>query len=330
MKLIFIILSVFALSIANAFSLKDKVVKGEIGDYIVTEQGKIYTVLLIRTLNENSLILEEISVPETDINLEKISWKHWIESKAPGNTSWRAYEIDLKTHELIESYSYSRHAFLYTGDPNHFLAKLLSLNLKPTPEDKRRRIGPPPLEDETDHRKFWNPPVFVEGKHIKKPSLNSWIARWPNDGTILSNCEVELYFGTFPFPYWIDVKSPHYRASIQTVDSGNHLNSPMPLMPQRPPEFLGAAKWKNQNIEIQLKCPSHYQNLNVFVIDLSDESRAPIPIKASQIRKEQIVSLEIQEETLQAALQKGHKYHWIVVPENTSSVLAESEEVFLW
>jgi|CXWL01.1.fsa_nt_gi hypothetical protein len=224
---------VFSFFILSSFSLKDKLVKGNIGDYVVTEQGKIYTVLLIRALNENSLILEEISIPETDIDLKKISWKQWVESKAPGNTSWTAYEINLQTHELVEEYSYSRHAFLYTDDPNHFLAKLLSLNLKPTPEDKRRRIGPPPLEDETDHRKFWNPPVVMEGQQIKKPALNSWTARWPNDGTILSNCEVELYFGTFPFPYWIDVKSPHYRASIRTIDSGNHLISPMPPMPQQ-------------------------------------------------------------------------------------------------
>lgn len=330
MKALLVILLSCTLSIAHAFSLKDKIIKGEIGDYVVTEQGKIYTVLLIRTLNEDSLILEEVSVPETEIDLKKITWKDWIESKAPGNTSWTAYEIDLKTYKLLETYSHSRHAFLYTEDSNNFLAKLLSLNLKPTPEDKRRRIGPPPAVDETDHRKFWNPPVVIEGKPVKKPSLNSWIARWPNDGSILSNCEVELYFGTPPFPYWIDVKSPHYRASLRTIDSGKNLNSPMPLMPQRPPEFLGAAKRKSQTVEIDLKCPSHYHNLNVFALDLSDESHAPIPLKTSQTRNGQIVTLKIQRELLETLLKKGHRYHWIVVPENTSSVLAESEEVFIW
>lgn len=330
MRVIFIILSVFALSFANALSLKDKVIKGEIGDYVVTEQGKVYTVLLIRAVTESRLILEEISVPESDGILDRISWKEWIESKAPGNTSWMAYEIDLKTNELIEGYSYSRRAYLYTGDPNHFLAKLLALSLKPTPEDKRRRIGPPPSEEETDHRAFWLPSVFFEGKQQKKPSLSSWIGRWPNDGSILANCEVEFYFGNFSFPYWIDVKSPHYRASIRTVDSGHHLNSPMPPMPQRPPEFLGRASWQNKKIEIKLKCPAHYPSLNVFVIDLTAESQAPIPLKTSQTRKDDLVTVEITEETLQAVLQKGHKYHWIVVPEDTSSVLAESEEIFIW
>lgn len=233
MRIIFIILSIFALSFANAASLKDKIIKGEIGDYIVTEQGQIYTVLLIRGITDSRLILEEISVPETDIDLPHISWKKWIESYAPGHTSWMAYEIDLTTNEVIKGYSYSRRAYLYTGDPNHFLAKLLALSLKQTPEDKRRRIGPPPSEQETDHRAFWNPPVVIDGKQIKKPSLTAWIGKWPNDGSILANCEVELYFGNFSFPYWIDVKSPHYRASIRAVDSGNRLNSPMPAMLQR-------------------------------------------------------------------------------------------------
>jgi hypothetical protein len=330
MRLIFIILSVFALSFANALSLKDKIIKGQPGDYVVTEQGKVYTVLLIRAVSESHLLLEEISVPEADIDLGKISWKNWIESKAPGNTSWTAYEIDLKTNELVEGYSYSRRAFLFAGDPNHFLAKLLALSLKPTPEEKRRRIGPPPSEDEIDHRAFWNPSVVIDGKKIKKPSLSSWTGRWPNDGSLLSDCDVELYFGSFAFPYWIDVKSPHYRASIQTVDSGNHLNSPMPLMPRRPPEFLGRSSWQNKTIEVKLKCPAHYEKLNVYVIDLSSDFQAPIPLKASQSRDGDTVTLKIEEEILQAVLQKGHKYHWIVAPENTSSVVAESEEVFIW
>ena len=279
MRIIIIIFSFFTLSFVNTLSLKDKIVKGQIGDYTVTEQGKMYTVLLIRDIQDSRLILEEISVPEAEIDLKQTTWKQWIESKAPGNTSWTGYKIDLKSNELLEGYSYSRKAYLYKGDPNHFLAKLLALNLKPTPEDKRQRIGPPPSVEEIDHRAFWNPSVMFEGKQIKKPSLTSWIGRWPNDKSILSNCEIELYFSDFPFPYWIDMKSPHYRVSISTVDSGHHLHSPMPPMPQGPPEFIGRASWKSKKIELKLKCPSPDQILNLCIFDLSSDSEALLLLK---------------------------------------------------
>jgi hypothetical protein len=328
MRMVGLILFIFALSFAGAFSLKEKMVQGQPGDYIVMAQGKMASVLLIRAISANILQLEEISVPQAQAPKE--GWKAWIEKQAPGHTSWIAYEIDLKEDRLVECYSYSRREWLFAEDPNHFLTKLLTLSLKRTPESVRKKIGPAPSNEELDHRAFWNPPVVLEGKKVEKPTMTPWLGKWPNDSSEIAGCEIELYFGNSPFPYWIDIKTPHYMAHIRTLDSGSHLNSPQPLIPKRSPEFLGQASWKSHHMVIQLQCPTYYEKLNLFVIDLSEEGKAPIPLTVSMERKAEIVTLTIQEQTLETALKRGHSYRWIIVPENSSDTLAESQDIFVW
>lgn len=330
MRTVFIILSIFTLSILNAFSLKEKITKGNVGDYIVVEQGGTYTILLIRELASSTLTLEEISIPECDYNAA-LSWKEWILAKAPGHTSWTAYQIDLVENRLLECYSYSQGTWVYTQDPNHFFTKLLTLSLNRTPEDKRRRIGPPPPFGEVDRRGFWSPPMVVEGKAHKKSHLNAWTGKWPKDETALSGCEIEMYFGDFPFPYWIDVKTTHFMAPLRSIDSGKSLSSPMAAFPQRPPQILGPAQWANKNIEILLSCPLYYSKLNLFVIDLTEETHPTIPVPATLLRgEEERATLKVSEETLSTILQKGHSYRWVIVPEQTSQILAESDQVFVW
>lgn len=330
MRIILIIASVFALSFASAFSLKENLTKGQPGDYVVTQQGNIYSVLLIRSISASIVQLEEISVPDSEVSSD-IIWKEWVEAKAPGHTSWCVFEIELNEAKMLESYSYSRAAWLYYGDSDHFLTKLLSLPFKTTPDTKRRRIGPAPSIEETDHRSFWTPPVIVEGIKMQKPKLSSCSANWPKDDTRLSGCEVELYFGDFPFPYWIDVKSTHFTASIRAVDSGSHLTSPMPPMPQRPPEFLGQAQLENRKIMLTLKCPAYYHSLNLYAIDLSQDTKPTIAIPSTFKRgSPNQVFLEISEKTLQKLFQTGHRYQWIAVPENSPHVLAESNYIFVW
>src|ERR1700690_1336291 len=79
----------------KTLSLLEKFQKAQPGDYIVTEQSKTYSLLLIRSITTSSLLLEEINVPANAIDLSKTSWKEWIENKAPHHTSWLMYEIDL-------------------------------------------------------------------------------------------------------------------------------------------------------------------------------------------------------------------------------------------
>lgn len=330
MRLILIILSFFALSVANALTLKDKITKGSVGDYIVTYQQGTYTVLMLRQLSDKYMVLEEASISEVDHN-PKISWKEWIEAKAPGHASWTAYQIDLSTYKLVECYSYAQGNWLAADDSNYFLTKLLSLNLQKTPQDKQKKVGPAPSSDEVDHRAIWKPPVVVNGKASPKTPIVSWTGKWPKDETIVSGCDVEFYFGNFAFPYWIEIKTPHYMAPVRSVDSGSAISSPMPPLPQRPPAFLGPARWSNQIIILSMRCPVYYSKLNLFVIDLSDEKQPTIPISAAFKRgEEEQAFFQITEQALSAKLQKGHKYRWVAVPENTANILGESEFIFVW
>ena len=330
MRTLILILFTFAISLVSGFTLKEKLTNGKPGDYVVTLQGKMYTVLLIRAISEDAITIEEISIPAEDIKDSKFSWKTWVEKKAPGSTSWSSYTINFKTCALQDSYSYSKESWLHTDDPHNFLANLLSLSLKKTPDEKRKKIGPSPNLGEDDHRKVWTPPVTLEGKMLDKAAISAWIAKWPKDGTLISDCDVELYFADFPFPYWIEIKSPHYSVAIRSIDSGHSLQSPMPGLPKKPAEFLGQAIRGNNKLILSLKCPENYTKLNLYVVDLSEDGKTPISIQSTSKRVNDSVILEIDEETLEQTLKKGHKYRWFVVPDNSQQVFAESAGAFIF
>jgi hypothetical protein len=204
----------------QALSFKEKICQGKPGDFIVTEQGKSYTLLLIRAVDAFSLVLEEISTP-----LRPPSWKEWRQQGAHGHTSWILYTIDLRKNSLKECYSVSTHSLIPLDDSEEFLTRLLGLPLLRVALEERRRIGPPPLPGETDRRTLWTPPIHFKGEKKTKPVFDVFKAKWPNDGTLLSSCTIELYFDArnpnFPFPYWIEIKSPHYALPIRTIESGD-------------------------------------------------------------------------------------------------------------
>ena len=226
MKRLVLVLALFITTFLNALTLKDKIIKGAPGDFIVTEQGGTYTVLLIRSISSRYLILEEIDAPTLNVSTDQLSWKTWIAEEAPGHTAWIGYLIDLEKNKLIQSYSYSRAAWLYAEDPNHFLPGLLMLPLEKTPLDKRKKIGPPPIGDEQDHRSLWTPSSLFEGKKISKTEITAWSARWPQDNSIIAGCEIEIYVSYFALPYCIEIRSPHYKALIRAIDSGKEMVSP--------------------------------------------------------------------------------------------------------
>ena len=228
MKKLFLLLLVT--SWLSAFCVRDRIATGQVGDYAVFAQGKMVALLLLRDTSDATITLEEITIPLSENDPK--SWKKWIEEKAPGHTAWTSYTIDMKKNQIIECYSHSRKAWMATNDPSNFLTKLLGLQLKATTTAQRKRIGPPPADEEVDRRSLWVPPVVVEGKKIDKPVVSVWNGKWPHDFTLLSDCMIEVYFGEFAFPHWIEVKSPHYTATLRTLDCGRGAASPMPPTPQ--------------------------------------------------------------------------------------------------
>lgn len=327
-RLIFIFLFL-AIPFLNAFSLKDKMMKGASGDFVVTEQAGNYTVLLIRSLSERYIILEEIDAPTINVRPET-NWKTWISEEAPGHTAWVSYVIDLQKNKLIESYSHSRSAWLYPDDPNHLLPKLLTLSLEKTPLEQRKKIGPPPPPDEVDHRALWTPPITFEGKKVPKSEITAWSSRWPQDQSIIAGCEVELYFSQFSLPYCIEVRSPHYKAAIRAIDSGRGMVSPKVLVFQQSPLFLGAPLWSKKTIEFHIHCPLYFPDLKLLAMDLSEPSHPLVELSKITVSNPGEMAFKLDEKILQDHLKKGHRYRWVLIPSQFLTIVVYSDTAFEW
>jgi hypothetical protein len=330
MKKLLFLITFLSISILNAFSLKDKMVNGLPGDYVVTEQGGTSSVLLIRALTPTHLILEEIDVPSLSRKSSDGSWKEWIAQEAPGHTAWITYIVDLESCQLQECYSHSQGVWLPARDPQHFLPRLLSLSLQKTPQDSRKRIGAPPESGQEDRRSVWNPPVVVEGQKLDKAAITAWKTKWPSDNSLIADCEIELYFSAQPFPVWIEIKSPHYKASLRAVDSGHNMTSPQPIFFQQSPLILGPAMWKKDRMELLVHCPTYYSDLKVYAMDLTDPKHPLVELIESTPIKTAESILQVSEKTLDQNLVKGHQYRWVLIPVTFPTIVIYSEQVFRW
>jgi len=316
----------------NAFSLKDKILeKGKPGDYMITEQGGTLALLMVRFLSQDYLILEAVDIPKMDY--KHTSWKEWISQGALGHTAWVSYMLDLKQDRLLEIYSHSQGSWLYADDPHNFLSKLLALPLYETPEFKRKRIGPPPGEGEIDRRSFWYPSVIFEGTEKDKPPITTWSSCWPQDDSIISNCDVMVYFSDTTFPYWMEIQSPHYRAAIKTVDAGANLLSPKPIILQQSPLFIGPGHWQGSSFELEIYCPPYYSPLQLVAIEFPEREkngslRKFLLVEEIQKAEETTALLALDYNWLQHHLVPKKKYRLALISKNFPEVMIYSEQIF--
>lgn len=219
-----------------ALQLKQEFIKANPGDFLVFEQDRLITLMLIRSKDNNILTIEEIVIPEKKWNsIQKskpISWKTWLANKAPKNSSWIAYEINLVTGQIIKGYSYSSNCKIDRMNEENFLAVLMNLHFNKISFDERKKIGIPPPSGEKDKRSLWNPPLVFEGQTIPNVKFEGYRARWPKDSSPLSNALIEIYLpisnSEFPsyFPYWLQVSDQFTKAKLHIIDSGSNLQSP--------------------------------------------------------------------------------------------------------
>jgi hypothetical protein len=317
----------------HSFTLADQLKKAEKGDYIVTEQDKNFSVLVIRSIGNGALLLEEISAPCSSIP-KNVSWKTWVQEGALGHTSWNMYEIDMNSLSLLESYSFTKRGWLFLDDSQHFLSRLMGLSLQKIPDSARKKTGPAPLADDIDRRKIWNPSIKIEGKKMKK-ECEAFKGTWPNDDTLLSQCDVLLYFSkepeSFGFPYWIEATNGHYTHSVKTIDSGKNLLSPLPHgIPRRPPQ-IQLIKKMDDMVRFHLKSPAYYKSFDLYVFDIIRpyEKIGPFQSTLSSPSKE-IVHLDLKIQDLAQKLQTGHRYKWLLVPKDSNILYVESQDFFMW
>jgi hypothetical protein len=319
----------------SSFKLADRILDGEVGNYFVTEQDNNYSLLFLRESTDSSLLFEEISIPTHLIKKSSTDWKKWLSSGAPGHTSWIQYEIDPVNLHLLEAYSFSRKGWLYLDESDHFLSKLLSLPLTQIKEEERKKIGPAPKGDEIDRRKVWNPPLVSEGSKIKTFS-EAWKAVWPQDSSLLSSCQITLYFPPkeiSTFPSWIEASNGHFNYSVKMVDSGKNMSSPLTRrIPYRPPQLLKHIQKNAKQVDIPIKAPAYYKSFALFAFDLSRPGQhiGPIPFELSNGEKKEDRILTVSLENLVPLFEKNHHYKWLLMPQGPESFIIESEDFFRW
>lgn len=333
---LFFLLLLFPLA-SHALTLKDKLLQATVGDFVVTEQNKIYSILVVRNVSKDSIELEEISIPASNINLAKTSWRKWIDKKAPGSTSWMLYQIDFVEEKLTESYSFSQKKWLYADTTDYLLAKLLTLDLERISEKEQRRIGPPPADNEHDRRAVWKPKMIREGGRVKQPQFDVYSSKWPKDDSQLSECNILFYFDadhpSFPFPYWLELSNGYISLKLRTIDSGSTLETPLAHTPLPPHfNFSGPMQSLKEGQRLTLMTMSENPHLELFARDLTTTDTPLIPINytltpANHLRS---IHFDIPKKLLSSTLTPGHKYQWIVRSKRRPSMSVESYDYFTW
>jgi hypothetical protein len=217
---------------AYSLTLTEKLREAAPGDYLVTNQDRTLTLLLIAERNDERIVLQEISAPETR---RCTNWAQWLAAKAPGHTAWNGYLISLETGRIERAYSYSKQGWLDLRGCDHFFSTLLRLPLTPVAEAERRRVGRPGRSG-SDQRPVWQPALVFEGQRVSGARFDAYSACWPRDGTPIAGREIILYLpaerGSYPryFPYWTDIKGTLKEFHLRVVDSGRGLSSPKPSL----------------------------------------------------------------------------------------------------
>jgi len=316
-------------SLCFAFSIKDRLANSLEGDYLVAKHGKTITLIRIAKNANDKVLLEEISAP---ISLVKEKdWPTWVSEHAPGHTSWIMYEIDLISSNILESYSFSRGAWLKPNNEENLLISLSKLTLKKVPLERQKKIGPPPLDGETDHRRSWTPPMIIHHEKVEKPEFDILQTKWPDDQTELSGKEIQLYFDKkkeFFFPFWIEVLTDHIALTLKVIDAGHNLSSPKKDIPRRPLEFLSKPKKTKSGVILILRRPVYYNKIQLFTVLQENKVKKviEIPFKEVSLQGEKLI-IEVSNETLKNHLEKNHYYKWIIKPSG-SKTISELREPF--
>lgn len=311
--------------------LKNRLLSSKSGDFIVVEQNKITSILSVHSKEKNRLVLEEISIP-SHMATRITDWKAWVDKAAPHHSSWVMYEIDTKTDEVLECFSFSKSGWLKLSDQDYWLACLFKIPLKQIPSQDRRKIGPAPMGGEKDYRKIWNPSVRFEGKDRSIPST-AYQGNWPDDGTELAKKRFTLYFDEkklSPFPCWIQVSNPHITFNVRIIDGGKNLKSPYKSLPKRPPEILRVTKNIKQGYRLYIDSPKYFEEYLLYVRDISEPHKTLTRVSFTSSKKEGQLIIDIPFSSLAGHLQNVHLYSWVITPKCTPSIHTESKEPFLW
>ncbi len=211
--------------------LRDNLQLAKKGDFIVTAQNRSYSILHIFDRDQNHLIIEEITVPEKNVQAKTVQWADWVKQGAPGNSSWILYDLNLKTAAMENMFSFTHNKWVNLSPEENFFTTLLNLRFRKIPAHERKRIP--------RRATFWAPPLIYQGKKVEGASFDAWYTVWPKDCSEMSEKLVEVYTPEarqeYPsyFPYWVQVSGSVFKAQVRIIDSGRGLKSPKPGLPKK-------------------------------------------------------------------------------------------------
>jgi hypothetical protein len=234
----FILFSLTTSAWCEDLFLRDNLRRAKVGDYIVTSQNKNYTLLHIYDKTDHSLTIEEITAPAQRIPKSFSSWKDWVAQKAPGNTSWVMFKLDISKGQIVNYFSLTKNAWFDLSQSNIFLTTLLNLKFNRVPVENRRLLGMAARVNSPENEAFWQPRMIFNGNEVPGVTFEAWQTRWPADGSDLSGKTIEVFIprenDCYPsyFPYWLQIKGMIGNAKIRIIDAGNHMLSPAPPQPK--------------------------------------------------------------------------------------------------
>ena len=323
---------------APSLQLREQLRSATAGDFIVTSQNKAYTLLHVFSIQQNRLVIEEITVPEYQRDVRNQSWREWIGKGAPKHTAWVMYEINLQEGEIQEYFNFTKNGWMDVSGDQSFLSQLLNLELERVPDAERRRQGAPQMGQKQEIRRLWQPRLVLNGQRVKGVTFAAWRAEWPKDGSDLSGKRILLYLpeteGNYPsfFPYWLEVESTVVRAHLQLVDSGQELTSPQHPLPRRPLEVLSAAEQTSSGLQFRVKSRPYYQEFMIEAWNESDFGSEPIKLAVQSVNSgpDNVVTLEVPNHALRGKLVSGQSYLFTIVPVEYESAFTRTREPFRW
>lgn len=317
----------------SALSLKSRFDHAQVGDYVVTEQDKNLCLLFVRHLDQETLIIDEMTFHENDLPKEFNKWQQ----AAFGNAypmSWISFQFNKQSGILEDAYNFNEKTWLEFQEEEVFLKGLLNLDLSVVKEQERKKIGALPKDGDPDFRKFWAPPLVVHGKKQSKPTYDVFKGRWPEDTSLLSKCHIEMYFSkldsSLPFPTWIEINNGHYGFKLKGIDAGHHFDvNSLRALPKKPLLIASGFEYKKDLILLQVKVPKPSKNFELFAQCPKTKTLTSLTYQLTNTAEKDLYYLSISLKELHLKLESSKSYHLVFFPEKNPNFFIRTQDLFI-
>lgn len=317
----------------SALSLKTRFDHAQVGDYVVTEQDKNLCLLFVRHLDPETLIIDEMTFNEHDLPK---GFKHWQQA-AFGHAypvSWISFQFNKQSGILEDAYNFNEKSWLEFREEEVFLKGLLNLDLTAVKDQDRKKIGTSPKDGDPDLRKCWCPPLVINGQKYQKPTYDVYKGRWAEDSSILSKCQIEMYFSkvdsSLPFPTWIEINNGHYGFKLKGIDAGHNFDvqSLRPL-PKKPMLIASGFEYKKDLLLIQVKVPKTSKNFELFAECPKTKKLTALNYQLTNTQEKDLYYLTLSLKEMHSKLERSKSYHLVFFPEKNPNFFIRTQDLFI-